>query len=114
MATYTLVVSCVPLLRDAEEGWLFDCDVRVLRDGKDDIGGFVQKYGEQVSNQEMRDDIDTILATTTSFEFFYRDATETDDIFYVSLAPTDPYQGVDRETGREERGTHVLTVLEVI
>ena len=66
------------------------------------------------SLREMRDDIDTILATTTSFEFFYRDATETDDVFYVSLAPTDPYQGIDRETGREERGTHVLTVLEVI
>jgi len=58
MAIYTLVVSSVPLLRDAEEGWLFDCDVRVLRDGKDDIGGFVQKYGEKTTDQEIRDDID--------------------------------------------------------
>ena len=62
----------------------------------------------------MRDDINTVLATTTQMKFFYQDATEADDIYYVTLAPTDPYQGIDRDTGRQERGTHILTLMEAI
>ena len=64
--------------------------------------------------REMRDDINTVLATTTQMKFFYQDATEADDIYYVTLAPTDPYQGIDRDTGRQERGTHILTLMEAI
>ena len=66
------------------------------------------------SIREMRGDIDTILSTTTQMKFFYQDATESDDIYYVTLAPGDPYQGIDRETGRQERGTHILTLMEAM
>jgi hypothetical protein len=58
MTTYTLgTTQCTALIRDQDEGWIFEISFRLLRNdgtGPVDIGGIVQRYGEATSNLEMR------------------------------------------------------------
>ena len=65
------------------------------------------------SVKELRDLLDTVLSTATQMEFFYRDATETEDVFYVTPIPSD-YMGIERDTGRNQEGTHLLVLAEAI
>jgi hypothetical protein len=67
-----------------------------------------------LSVKQMREALDTILELAPQFEFFYRDESgEADQVYYVTIVP-DQYQGADQTTGRLERGTHVVTVVESI
>ena len=56
MPVYTVAAACTPLLVDRENR-LFDFTVAVFRDGIE-INQFVQKYGEAVSDAEVREDME--------------------------------------------------------
>lgn len=52
MPVYTLRGTCQPILRDADEGWLFEFAIMVVRDGVD-VRGFIQRLGESLTNPEI-------------------------------------------------------------
>lgn len=65
------------------------------------------------SPRQMQDELATILSTATQMRLTYRDARESDDVFWVTPIP-DQYQGTDRHSGRFEDGTHLVTLAEGI
>jgi len=62
---------------------------------------------------ELREELDTILATVTQMPFVYRNEQDSDEIFQVTVDPTN-YGGQDRNTGVLTDGTHLLTLVEAI
>ena len=64
-------------------------------------------------SHHLREELNTILSTTTQMPFVYRNEADADELFQVTIVPSQQ-GGTDRYTGVDETGTHLVTVVEAI